>query len=191
MSPLLAQAEPPLKPSSPLRAGEVGRLKPASPLRARNGCFECVFWLQRCCWFQRLLFRGEQWLRRFHVGLCQSQQWCLWFQCRHVAASCARKSSPCAACCGCEREKVRPANGKWPEIGVLWRAGRTFSRKSRRRGVLGEFFAEVPAEWDIGRVFSRVCTIGSVAGRTFSRKCGRVQLSVYPSFCLKGLMHDE
>ena len=22
-------------------------------------------------------------------------------------------------------------------------------------------------------------------------KCGRVQLSVYPSFCLKGLMHDE
>ena len=55
---------------------------------------------------------------------------------------------------GCEREKVRPACEKWPKIGGLWRAGRTFSRKSRWMGcagrvvcdntagcgVLGEFF---------------------------------------------------
>lgn len=49
LSPLLAQVESQLKPPSPLRSGEVGRLKPASPLRVRNGCFECVFRLQRCC----------------------------------------------------------------------------------------------------------------------------------------------
>ena len=45
---------------------------------------------------------------------------------------------------GREREKVRPACSKCPEIGVLWRAGRTFSRLGMR---------------------------GPVAGRTFSRKC--------------------
>ena len=36
-----------LKPASPLRAGEVGQLKPASPLRVRNGCFWCIFRVQR------------------------------------------------------------------------------------------------------------------------------------------------
>ena len=38
-----------------------GCLKLASPLRVRNGCFECVFRLQRCCRFQRSLVGGEQW----------------------------------------------------------------------------------------------------------------------------------
>ena len=30
-----------------------------------------------------------------------------------------------------------------------------------------------------------------VGGLVYSFSVGRVQLSVYPSFCLKGLMHDE
>ena len=60
-SPLLARSRVGLKPSSPLRAGDVGQLKPLSPLRVRNGCFSCVFWLQRCHRFQWLLLRGEQW----------------------------------------------------------------------------------------------------------------------------------
>ena len=51
---------------------------------------------------------------------------------------------------GCVREKVRPAHEKWPKNGVFWRAGRSFSRKSRWRGCAG-------------RVFSR----------TGSRGCGR------------------
>ena len=59
---------------------------------------------------------------------------------------------------GREREKVRPAHEKWPKIGVLWRAGRVFSRKHRWRG-------------RAGRSFSRLSTRGPVAGRTFSRKC--------------------
>ena len=40
---------------------------------------------------------------------------------------------------------------------------------------------------------SQVC-IAHLIGRSPSvvcREIGRVQLSVYPSFCLKGLMHDE
>ena len=49
-----------LKPVSPLRASVVGQLKSASPLRVRNGCLWCVFWLQRCHRFQRLLLGGEQ-----------------------------------------------------------------------------------------------------------------------------------
>ena len=106
-----------LKPLSPLRTGEVGKLKPLSPLRVRNGCFWRVFRLQRCHWFQP----------------------------RHVAMSCGRKSSPCAARCGCEREIVRPANEKWHKIGVLWHVGRTFSRKHRWRGCVGRVFSRIPA----------------------------------------------
>ena len=42
---------------------------------------------------------------------------------------------------GREREKVRPAHEKWPTIGVLWRAGRVFSRKHRWRGRAGRVFS--------------------------------------------------
>ena len=35
---------------------------------------------------------------------------------------------------GREREIVRPAHEKWPKIGVLWRAGRDYSRKRRWKG---------------------------------------------------------
>ena len=38
------------------------------------------------------------------------EQWCWWFQCRHVVAPRARHFSPCSARCGCEREKVLPAS---------------------------------------------------------------------------------
>ena len=58
-------------------------------------------------------------------------------------ASCAKKFALLGLMVG-EREKVRPAHEKWPQIGVFWRAGRVFSRKCRWRGVLGEFFAEMP-----------------------------------------------
>ena len=46
-----------------------------------------------------------------------------------VIACYARKSSPCAARNGCEREKVRPACPKRAKNAVFRRAGRTFSRK--------------------------------------------------------------
>ena len=42
---------------------------------------------------------------------------------------------------GREREKVRPACSKCPEIGVLWRAGRSFSRKCCWRPVAGRSFS--------------------------------------------------
>ena len=126
-----------LKPLSPLRVPAEPRLKPSSPLRVRNGRFWCIFRLQWCCRFQWSLFGGEQWCRRFHAGLHQWLQRCYWFQSWHVAVSCARKSSPCLAWCGCEREKVRPACSKEPTIGVLWRAGRVFSRKCRWWGCVG------------------------------------------------------
>ena len=44
------------------------------------------------------------------------------------ASSFGAKSSPCSAWCGRKREKVRPAYEKWPKNGVIWRAGRVFSR---------------------------------------------------------------
>ena len=142
-----------VKPASPLRAGEGGQLKPASPLlaqaepqlkppsplRAKRSCFSCIFRLQWCCRFQWSLFGGEQWCRRFHTGLHQWLQRRHWFQTWHVAVSCARKSSPCLAWCGCEREKVRPAHEKWPKLafsGVLCE----FFRGNAAGSVLGEFF---------------------------------------------------
>ena len=103
-----------VKPASPLLARLCVGLKPPSPLRAKRSCFSCIFRLQ--------------WCRRFHAGLHQWLQRCYWFQSWHVAVFCARKSSPCSARCGREREKVRPAHEKWLKIGVLWRAGRVFSR---------------------------------------------------------------
>ena len=89
-----------VKPPSPLQAGEVRQLKPPLPLRVGIGCFCCVFRSQWCCRFQRLLFRGAQWRCGFHAGLHQWLQRRHWFQSCHVAASCARKSSPCLAQAG-------------------------------------------------------------------------------------------
>ena len=136
-----------LKPLSPLRVPAEPRLKPSSPLWARNGRFWCIFRLQWCCRFQWSLFGGEQWCRRFHAGLHQWLQRCHWFQSWHVAVSCARKSSPCSARRGCEREKVRPAHEKWLKIRVFWRAGRVFSRKCRWRGCAGRVFSRKCRWW--------------------------------------------
>ena len=65
---------------------------------------------------------------------------------------------------GCEREIVRPAYEKWPKIGVLWRAGRDYSRKRRWRGC-------------VGRVFSRSSNRGIPRGEL----CCAVALVVGPS----------
>ena len=53
-------------------------------------------------------------------------------------ASCAKKVRPAWPDGGREREKVRPARSKHPKIGVLWRAGRVFSRKRGWRGCAGQ-----------------------------------------------------
>ena len=113
LSPLLAQAEP--------------QVKPPSPLRGENAVIPGVVGLQRC-W-------------RFHWSTPGGVQRCCWFQSRHVAAPCARKSSPCAAWCGREREKVRPASPKWPKNAVFRRVGRTFSRKCRWKPCAGRLLS--------------------------------------------------
>ena len=65
-----------------------------------------------------------------------------------------RKSSPCSALRGCEREKVRPASPKWPKNAVFRCVGRVFSRESH---------------WmpRAGRTFSRKCHWGPVLGELF------------------------
>ena len=50
-----------LKPPSPLLVRACVGLKPPPPLRARNERFWCSFRVQRCRWFQWLLFGGEHW----------------------------------------------------------------------------------------------------------------------------------
>ena len=52
----------------------------------------------------------------------------------------ARNYSPCSDRCGGECERVRPAHDKCPKNGVLWPAGRTFSRNSGRRRCAGRVF---------------------------------------------------
>ena len=112
-----------LKPPSPLLVRACVGLKPPSPLRARNERFWCSFRVQRCRWFQWLLFGGEH--------------WCCGFQ--SPASECTVRDffSPCSAKSAREREKVLPACSKEPKIGVLWRAGRVFSRKCRWWGCVG------------------------------------------------------
>ena len=44
---------------------------------------------------------------------------------------------------GRERDKVRPAHEKWAKIGVLWRAGRVFSRTGSRVILWGELCCAV------------------------------------------------
>ena len=61
----------------------------------------------------------------------------LWVSKSRVGVHCTRLFSPCSAKSTREREKVRPACSKEPKIGVLWRAGRVFSRKCRWWGCVG------------------------------------------------------
>ena len=126
-SPLLAHAEPHLKPPSPLLAfmcvglkplspfrdrARVG-LKPPSPLRVRNGCFWRVF--------------GRRGVVGFN-GCCSG-------------ASSGDGGFTVAECCALCAKKVRPACSKWPKMGVLWRAGRVFSRVSARGPFVGRSFS--------------------------------------------------
>ena len=73
----------------------------------------------------------------------------------------ARKSSPCGTVSSCKREKVRPAHEKWLKMGVLWRAGRTFSRKCGWRGCAGRVFSR-KCGWRgrVGRVFRGPAVVG-------------------------------
>ena len=109
-----------VKPPSPLLARMCLGLKPPAPLRVRNGRFWCIFRLQWCCRFQWSLVGGEQWCRRFHAGLHQWLQRRHWFQRRHVAASCARKSSPCLAQAG----YALRAQTKRPPTHHAWAGGK-------------------------------------------------------------------
>ena len=61
----------------------------------------------------------------------------LWVSKPRVGVHCTRLFSPCSAKSAREREKVCPACSKEPKIGVLWRAGRVFSRKCRWWGCVG------------------------------------------------------
>ena len=61
-----------LKPPSPLLVRACVGLKPPSPLRARNERFWCSFRVQRCRWFQWLLFGGRAlvlWVSKPCVGV--------------------------------------------------------------------------------------------------------------------------
>ena len=61
----------------------------------------------------------------------------LWVSKSRVGVHCMRLFAPCSAKSAREREKVRPACSKEPKIGVLWRAGRVFSRNCRWWGCVG------------------------------------------------------
>ena len=63
------------------------------------------------------------------------------------------KVRPAGSGGGCEREKVRPLRSQWLKIGVIWRAGRSFSRKCRWRGCAGRVFS---------RTGSRVILLGEL-----------------------------
>ena len=86
------------------------------------------------------------------------------------------------------REKVRPAWSKWHKFGVLWLAGRTFSRLSTRGPVAGRVLSR--GEWGSGVLgeFCRVCRHGShvsqVRRRPTCRKWWGVLHDMKPSGCV-------
>ena len=97
-----------------------------------------------------MLFRGAQWCCRFQVAT--------------LSRLVREKVRPARPDGGREREKVRPARSQWPKMGVFWRAGRVFSRKTRWRG-------------RAGRVFSRTGSRGIPPGE----HCRAAALAVGPS----------
>ena len=104
-----------LKPPSPLLVRACVGLKPPSPLRARNERFWCSFRVQRCRWFQWLLFGGKH--------------WCCEFQ------------SPASECT--VRDFFRPARPRARASAKKFAQHAPESQKSVFYGVLGEFFAEM------------------------------------------------
>ena len=101
-----------LKPPSPLLVRACVGLKPPPPLRARNERFWCSFRVQRCRWFQWLLFGGEH--------------WCCGFQ------------SPASECT--VRDFFRPARPRVRANAKKFAQHAPKSHKSASYGVLGEFF---------------------------------------------------
>lgn len=82
-----------LKPPSPLLVRACVGLKPPSPLRARNERFWCSFRVQRCRWFQWLLFGGKHWCCGFQspASECTVRDF---FRPARPRCARARKSSP-------------------------------------------------------------------------------------------------
>ena len=92
----------------------------------------------------------------------------------------ARIFSPCSDRRGRECEKVRPAHDKSPKNGVLWPAGRTFSRNFGRRRCAGRvFYRYRPPRPRAGTVLyrKRLCmrdkvlparVVGGESGKKFS-----------------------
>ena len=129
-----------LKPLSPLLAGACVGLKPPSPLRMRNRCFWRSFWVQ----------------------------WCWWFQCRHVIAPCARKSSPCTL----KTPQNRRFYACWanffaeePLEGPYW--VNFFAETRLERLCWANFFAETSLEGARRASFSRKRRWRGRAGRVF------------------------
>ena len=103
------------------------------------------------------LFRGLGGVdsyRWFHV--CVLGRWCADCSLRVGAA---RKSSPCGVIRIGKREKVRPAQQKWPVFGVFGLAGRVFSRFGLDGAVVGRTFSRGDAmEVLLGELFRAVTT---------------------------------
>ena len=129
-----------MKPTAPLLALPCSGMKLPSPLRAMKGHFWAISTLQRCCRFQWGVQRGLQRCCRFQWGVQRGLQRCWWFQSCPVIACYARKSSPCATCNGCEREKVRPASPNGRKMLFSSVLGEVFRGAVAERAVLGEFF---------------------------------------------------
>ena len=146
-----------LKPPSPLRAPAEPRLKPPSPLRARNGCFWCSFRAQRRCRFQRSLVGGAQ--------------WCCWFQCRHVVAPCARKSSPSALTMAQKWRFLECWASFFAEMllnGPCWAS--FFAEMLLEGPCWASFFAEAPLGGPCWGSFFADRPSGEPTGRTLSRR---------------------
>ena len=118
-------------------------LKPSSPLRGENAVIPGVVGLQRC-W-------------RFHWSTPGGVQRCCWFQSRHVAAPCARKSLPCAARLWVRARKSSPCKPKMAEkrcIQARW----------------AKFFAEMPLEALCWATFVAVVLVVLAVGLRYPRR---------------------
>lgn len=74
-----------------------------------------------------------------------------------------------------EREKGHPAHEKWLKIGVFWRAGRVFSRKSCWRGGAGRVLSRQPVlrrSWMQRGALQAGCGGGFAALEALPRRVG-------------------
>ena len=77
--------------------GQLGRLSetPVAFAGAGRASTETVIAFAGANWGFLVHFRVQRWCR-FQQSLVGGEQWCCWFQCRHVVSPRARNSSPCA-----------------------------------------------------------------------------------------------